>query len=188
MRKEHNMNKNVIIKGLIFLAGAAVGSVVTYGLLDRKYEERIKKDRDSLRALYEKYKEKDESNDEDKIPVPKETNESIEKCKQILEKEGYRFETVDKAIEEDDDMPNIHIISPEEFGDSDYPCISLMYHTDGVVSNDNGKIVTNVEELIGNDFMNHFGEYEYDSVFVRNDDMEIDYEILRDYKGYSEID
>lgn len=176
------MNKNSIIKGLIFLAGAAVGSAVTYALLDRKYEERIKKDQDSLRALYEKYKEKET------IQVPKETNESIENYKHILEDEGYHVEAVDRPSEEDDYMTNIHIISPEEFGDSDYPCISLMYHTDGVVSNDDGKIVTNVEELIGDDFMNHFGEYEYDSVFVRNDDMEIDYEILRDYKGYSEND
>ena len=35
--------------------------------------------------------------------------------------------------------------------------------------------------------MSHFGEYEDDSVFVRNDDRKCDYEILMDQRLYSDV-
>ena len=41
-----------------------------------------------------------------------------------------------------------------------------------------------IEECVGLDSLTHFGEYEEDSVFVRNDNLKIDYEILRDEDDY----
>lgn len=41
--------------------------------------------------------------------------------------------------------------------------------------------------LLGIDSLNHFGEYEDDSVFVRNDARKCDYEILLDQRTYSEV-
>lgn len=35
--------------------------------------------------------------------------------------------------------------------------------------------------------LNHFGEYEKDSVFVRSDPKRCDYEILRDLRSYAEF-
>ena len=45
-----------------------------------------------------------------------------------------------------------------------------------------------IEELIGKDSLNHFGEYEDDSVFVRNDRLRTDYEILADSRPYGEVE
>ena len=44
-----------------------------------------------------------------------------------------------------------------------------------------------IEETIGKDSLTHFGEYEDDSVFVRNDRLKVDYEILMDQRGYADV-
>ena len=79
-----------------------------------------------------------------------------------------------------------YVISPYQFGDADYTIVSFTYHTDGIVSNDRGKIVQNADELLGDDFASHFGEYEDDpdTVYVRNDQQRVDYEIIRDFGPY----
>ena len=64
----------------------------------------------------------------------------------------------------------------------------MWYWTDGTVTNDNKKIIGNVEDCIGDDFMAHFGDDENDpdAVYVRNDVQKIDYEILKEYRGFSD--
>lgn len=80
-----------------------------------------------------------------------------------------------------------YVISPEEFGELDgYTPISLTYFADGVLSDENGIIIDDVEEIVG-DTLNHFGEYEEDAVFARNDAKRCDYEILRDEREYAEF-
>ena len=41
--------------------------------------------------------------------------------------------------------------------------------------------------MVVEDFADHFGEYEDDSVFVRNNRLKCDYEILRDEGEYSDL-
>ena len=59
-----------------------------------------------------------------------------------------------------------------------------MYYADGVVTDDEREIVDDWADLIGPDFMTHFGEYEDDSVFVRNTVLKADYEILKDLSPF----
>ena len=47
-------------------------------------------------------------------------------------------------------------------------------------------IVDDIEETVGIDSLTHFGEYEDDSVFVRNDERKCDYEILLDDRDYED--
>ena len=54
------------------------------------------------------------------------------------------------------------------------------------MADDNDELVDDVEETVGSDSLNHFGEYEYDLVFVRNDRLKCDYEILLSLRKYSE--
>ena len=44
-----------------------------------------------------------------------------------------------------------------------------------------------MDEIVGKESLNHFGEYEDDSVFVRNDRLKRDYEILLDQRNYSDV-
>ena len=41
--------------------------------------------------------------------------------------------------------------------------------------------------MIGPDALDHFGEYEDDSVYIRDETNEMDYEILKSEKMFSEI-
>ena len=69
----------------------------------------------------------------------------------------------------------------------DYETFSLSYYSDGVVADDNDDLVDDVDEVIGLESLKHFGEYEDDSVFVRNDRLKCDYEILLDQRRYSDL-
>ena len=80
------------------------------------------------------------------------------------------------------------MISPEEFGEfEEYEKISLTYYADQVLTDENDEEVDNVEECVGVESLNHFGDYEDDSVFVRNDRLKCDYEILLDQRNYTSI-
>ena len=82
-----------------------------------------------------------------------------------------------------------YIIPPSDFGEDDeYEVSTLVCYADGVITeSDNGEIVDDVEGAIGDcDVRAHFGEYEDDSVFIRNEERKVDYEILRDTDNYYE--
>ena len=179
------MNKNILINGLVFAVGAAIGSVVTWKVVKTRYEKISEEEIESVREAY-KQKEKET------IHVTKdvaEENESIKQALDICKKEGYIVDVKEKEKEEENAVMNDepYVISPEEFGEKDYVINSLTYYSDGIVANEKNKIVSNTEELIGKDFAEHFGDYDYDpdAVYVRNDRIRVDYEILKDYRASS---
>ena len=47
--------------------------------------------------------------------------------------------------------------------------------------------VEDVDDVVGIESLDHFGEWEDDSVFVRNDKYKTYYEILLDERKYSDI-
>lgn len=81
-----------------------------------------------------------------------------------------------------------YVITPDLFGETfDYDQISLIYYADGVLTDDNDQPVEDIANTVGVDFASHFGEYEDDSVFIRNDVLKNEYEILADRRSYSDI-
>ena len=88
----------------------------------------------------------------------------------------------------DSDTP--FIITPEEFGElDDYTTISLTYFADNVLADENDEKISDydIESMIGSESLEHFGDYEDDSVFVRNDKLKCDYEILKDNMRWVDI-
>lgn len=80
-----------------------------------------------------------------------------------------------------------YTISPDEFKELDgYTAVSLTYFADGVLADENGIIIDDVEEMVG-DALSRFGEYEEDAVYVRNDAKRCDYEVLLDEREYAEF-
>ena len=82
---------------------------------------------------------------------------------------------------------DIYVIPPESFGEVGYEEVSLTYYADGTLAYDDDSIVRNVDKVVGVGSLNTFGEYEDDSVFVRDDEHKIDYEILRDTRSYATV-
>ena len=97
--------------------------------------------------------------------------------------------TVDKE-DKVEDVEKPYVIRPEEFGEiEDYELISLTHYSDGVLADDDDEEIEDeeVDEVVGADYADHFGEYEDDRVLVRNDRLKCDYEICLDQRKYSEL-
>ena len=64
--------------------------------------------------------------------------------------------------------------------------ITFFYYTDGAICDENDEPVEDIAGSIGEDAKDHFGEYEDDAVYIRNDRLKIYYELLMSLKSYSE--
>jgi hypothetical protein len=119
------------------------------------------------------------SSQEVKHEEPHATSENKnDKYNKMLQKMGY--------IPKDTDAP--YVIAPHEFMTKDgYDGITLTYYSDGVLADENDEVLEDVEDIIGIDSLHCFGEYEEDSVYVRNDEKLCDYEILLDNRNYSDV-
>lgn len=167
----------------IFAAGAAIGSLVTWKFLDSRYKNILKEEEEAIRMYYSN---KAESDDSDYFVYEDEENKEDlqEEAKNILTECGY---TTKENIEKEDKSMEPYIITPDELGELDgYDIETLYYHADNVLVDDTGTPIEDVEGLVGVDFPDYFGEYEDDAVYVRNDRLRCDYEILRDLSNYSE--
>lgn len=182
---------------LAFIAGAGIGSVCTWQLLKRKYELVAQEEIDSVKAAYTA-RETGKSLVEgfcDGLKVAENRTQKDEgdvdfkKYASIIQKEGYT--DYSKTVEEKKGAAFVekpYVISPEEFGEfEEYEKISLTYYADEVLADENDEEVDDVDEIVGKESLNHFGEYEDDSVFVRNDRLKCDYEILLDQRNYSDV-
>jgi len=174
-----------IEKVVIFVAGLAVGSLISWKFLENKYKKIAQEEIDSVKEVFSKRKaDKTESDD-----IPKVTEEKEEKKEYVSQIEELNYSSNEEEKKGGTSMTDKpYVIAPEEFGEGcDYETVSLTYYADGVLTNDYDEILEDVDDIVGKDSLNHFGEYEDDSVFVRNDFMKTDYEILLDTRKYSDI-
>ena len=206
------------LKGvLIFVLGAAAGSLATWKLIEKKYKDIAQEEIDSVKDTFSKMKkneypdkledypdfeefdDSDDSYDSDEEPkseqkIDRNNKPDIVEYAKILSETGYTnyAERQDKKEKKgvepvEDERP--YVISPDEFGEKDgYENVTLTYYADGVLTDYFDNVISNVDEVVGFDSLDHFGEYEDDVVFVRNEKMETDYEILRDLRDFNESD
>lgn len=175
-------------KTLIFVTGVAVGATATWWYLKGKYEAIAEAEIESVKAAYSA-KERKPDQEKDALPsgVTDEKSDLMTFAKRIQE-EGYTQydRTVSKQQKKSVASDAPYIITPEEFGEiAEYTQVTLHYFADGVLADDNDEPVDDIEEIIG-DALEHMGEYEDDSIHVRNDTKRCDYEILRDLRPFSE--
>ena len=183
------MMNSILSKVVLFAAGATVGSAVTWKLVKDKYERMAQEDIEAVREFYSS-KKQDSLEDDPEDVVVEECDEPTprEVYSEVVNDLGYGDLSSEKIIEEeDDDVSEPYVISPSEYGEMGYETESLWYYEgDGIVTTYFGELIEDVDELVGPDFADHYGEYEEDSVHVRNDKLKIDYEILRDLSSFSE--
>ena len=67
-----------------------------------------------------------------------------------------------------------------------YDLISLIYFSDGVLTDDWEVPVENPDETVGKEYVEYFETGE-DVVYVRNDKLKCDFEITRDLRTYEEV-
>lgn len=186
-------------KVFIFALGATAGSLVTWKLIDEKYKKLAEEE---IQSVVEYYENKEKCEEHIEKVVVKESdknpwgmnyakpNEEKEEYNKQVEDLGYTteiFQTPDgiEVVPSTNDVVRPYVIAPEEFGEfGSTRC--LTYYSDFVLVDEDNDIVIDPEALIG-DALAHFGEYEDDCVHVRNESLEIDFEILKSEDSFTEI-
>ena len=199
---------------IAFFAGAAVGGATVWYITKERYAQLAEEEINSVKEAYahrEQKKEKvdevmrryrGEGEDTDELKTPVVTAKLAEKesiseyAKRVQNGAPMEYsktvvppkaETREEPVQSENSGDVPYVISPDEFDELDgYTPISLTYFADGVLADEYGVIVDNMEEIVG-DGLNHFGEYEEDAVYVRNDAKRCDYEILKDERKYAEF-
>ena len=165
---------------IAFSLGAAVGAAVSWKILKPIYERLAMEKIDSVKEYYA-------DRNVDKYEGPEDSDEAA--YAEAVKK--YNTESHVHASNKNEDRTDSrpYVISPEEFAEiEDYETTSLYYFSDEVLAYLSGEVVEDVDEVVGTESLTHFGEYEDDSVFVRNDRLKTDFEILRDPTRYSNSD
>ena len=188
---------------LCFVTGAAIGSVVTWKLIEKKYKDLADEEIESVIETFKNRKPRI-TKDEVKETVEKVINK-YKKPKEIVEDivtaERYSIENEEEIdednesnytvnIDNDDTVITPYVIEPERFGEyNEYGTKTLTYYADNVLTDEIDNPITSEEmvTMIGPDALDHFGEYEDDSVYIRDEMNEMDYEILKSEKKFSEI-
>lgn len=192
---------------LFFVAGAAIGSIATWKLIEKKYKDLADEEIESVIETFKNRKPRI-TKDNVKETVEKVINkwkEPKETVEDIVAAEGYSIEN-EEEIDEDDESNYIvnvdndndndievvtpYVITPEQFGEyNEYGTKTLTYYADNVLTDEIDNPITSEEmvTMIGPDALDYFGEYEDDSVYIRDEMNEMDYEILKSEKKFSEI-
>lgn len=195
------------INVLVFTAGAAIGSLVTWKVVKTRYEriaqEEIESTKEAFLSMLATREEDvcvDVTNDDDDIESAEYTS--------TTHIDWSKYEDLNEEFSEEDreEYANLsntynsekggaedvgtepYVISPYDFGEfDDYHQIELTYYEgDDVLEDAEYNIVTDRDVLLGPKALFTFGEYEDDSVFVRNERLRTDFQILKDYRSYSE--
>lgn len=188
---------------LCFVAGAAIGSVVTWKLIEKKYKDLADEEIESVIETFKNRKPRI-TKDNVKETVEKVINkykEPKEIVEDIINAERYYIENEEEIDEDDESNYTVnvdndievvtpYVITPEQFGEyNEYGTKTLTYYADNVLTDEIDNPITSEEmiTMIGIDALDHFGEYEDDSVYIRDEMNEMDYEILKSEKKFSEI-
>lgn len=167
---------NSIIAGLSFVAGLVVGGFATWRVLKTKYEQIIKEE-----------SETEEKEEQSKINLRYEDDHEREYL-DILNKQNYaELEEAKRKLKEAKEEMRPFTIGYDEFGDNEeYEIATLYKYSDGVIADELGNIIEDVDEILGEENVDTFGEYEEDTIYIQNDYQEVYFEILKVLTPYSE--
>jgi hypothetical protein len=177
----------------VFSVGAALGAVVTQQILKPKYEKMVQEEVNAFKNDWsdredecgDENVESDQEEYDENYSVPELASLAAESAT-IITREKYAEVLKKGGSNMSDDDP--YVISPLKFAEeNDYETISLTYYQDGGwLVDDTGELVEDIQGTVGMDFPGHFGEYteDPDTVYVRNDRLEVDYEIQLDIGTY----
>lgn len=186
---------STLSKFVIFAVGAAVGSVATWWFTKEHYARIADREIEDIREYYGQ-RHGDSVDEEDDPYIVREEDlpqqpaaEDIRQLAKITQDLGYTdYAKTPVATNEKEPEPGrFEVISPEEYDTLEgFDTAELTHYADGVLTDEDDEIV-DANEIVGMDPAQHFGEYEEDSVHIRDHREKIDYEILRDDRAYSDV-
>lgn len=172
---------------IIFCGGVFIGGFLTWDFFKTKYEKIADEEIASVKETFEHREPRSDKNY--KVEESLKGNDAYIN---IIDSNSYRnysntaIKTDKKGGTADMELKQPYVITPEQYEDNvDYTKVSLTWYNDEVLEDDWGNVL-DPDDVIGSDALKTFGQYEKDSVFVRDDDEQIDYEVLLDTRSYKE--
>lgn len=194
------MNKTVC-----FALGVTVGALGAWYACKEHYKKLADEE---IQSVIDAFRDKTASDEtavkDETAPDPeqqayeKERASKLQNYRALIRESGYLARTSPKELLEDDpdaptpgdEIPKPYVIKPEEFDTlDDYDAVCYTYYADGVlVDEDEDPLeIDEIASSIGLNYASHFGDYEDDSVHIRNDLRKIDYEVIRDLRKYGDF-
>lgn len=179
-------------KLVMFALGAVTGSLATWAITKSRIAEVERAAEEEIEAVEKYYTERKSKEAEPEKVEPRKMPQdkpNLMEYAALVHSAGYSGTAKEEATKMEE-VERPYVIEPEEYGEFyDYGKVSLTYYADGVLTDEHDEIMEDedVDSTIGRESLTHFGEYEEDSVFVRNDSLMSDYEILRDLRKYTDV-
>lgn len=192
-------------KVITFILGAALGGTASYFITKKLIEKRIDGEVESVVDMYEERLKNikevltDEQKDQLNIPYKNDDTEvkNDEEVKNNTDKEYNKITKnkkevyVDKVSElnyakkEDLNNRDPYVLTDDEFGEFGNEEVTLIYYNDGILATEDDEPIEDPTELLGN-CLDMFDPYE-SMIYIRNQEKEIDYVILRSEKDWADI-
>ena len=188
---------------LTALGGTALGAGITIKFLDAEYEKNLAIESEKSRKYWSKLHKRGEFSDPASI-VEEKAEQIAEK---IIEKAEYapsvvadhvniftgepkQFDLGEEIQRRSPDRP--YVIAEEEFfaNETGYEQIHLMFYTqDAALADQGDEYIRESDDIVGDDNLLRFGEGSNDKniVYIRNDRLEKEYEVVRTKGSYQEI-
>jgi hypothetical protein len=163
-----------MIKSVLwFVAGVAAGSVATWFIARKIHQDEMAQvETDELDPI------DDIDEDDDYRPLT-EDDFIVD-----LRTEG------EKEMDAEMTRTEPYLIAPEEFATrDDYDIVTLTYYADEVLTDEFDEVIYDIDGTVGEESLKHFGDYpdDPDTVYVRNEELMTDYEILLDEREYASV-
>lgn len=198
-----------IISGIV---GALIGASVSWFITSKHWKNKTDAELGAFKEYYENKINSLTPPIDSKADHIKEVKPEVVSYHSII-KDNYNLEAMTKGTDEDEDIDDAeeliaersventpkdrpYLIHMDAFNGDDevhyqesYSHISLDYFSgdDKVTLMDTNELVENPDKILGYGWKLHFGDEEYgcdeNVVYIRNDQMQADYEVVRD-KGY----
>lgn len=175
-----------------FVMGGAIGVFVTWIFVKKKYEKIAEEEIQSVKEAFSKeshiviVKSEQEAREMSEKAMNK---PDIDKYSNILSENNYtRYKNALNEVKKTAQESEIifpYPIEPDEFGENGYDRETLIYYEgDNVVADERGKIVDNPDEVVGVNNLDDF--VDRDVMYIRNENTEVDYEIIKDTSTFEE--
>lgn len=154
-----------------FVVGAAIGAAGAYVYFNKKYFGPIPEV------------------EEEQPPIKSDGTLEVESEPDTAEKkpsDKVEYQKIAKQYTEEPEKKGPYVINREEFNDGTVQLTATYsYFEDGILTDEYNEVLddADVKEALGEDFVEHFEE---DLVYIRNEQRNCDYEILREGITYHE--
>lgn len=187
------MNKTLLAIGSLIVGGVS-GFFIGKFVYAKKYKQISDKEISEVREAYKSYFSKKKS----VKPAPQkpfETRSTLQETQpketvvdysEKYREEADQYRTASPVLDRKEQPANskISILTPDEFRESYKNYKTLIYYRDGILADTFGNIIRDIDSEVGPDALKAFGLYDDESVYVKNDNNDFDYEIIRSPKTY----